>query len=65
MSWRVRINFSDGTNELIDDVFRTKEEAQYEFENWCENYSAGGETLKLAGEDYCDADIINCDIWKE
>lgn len=31
-----------------------------------ENWGAGRETLMLAGdEDYCDSDIVDCDIWKE
>ena len=65
MGWRLRINFSDGTSELVDEVFDTEEDAQDEFDSWLENWGAGQETLELAGEDYCDADIEDCDIWEE
>ena len=65
MGWRLRINFDDGTSELVDDVFDTEEDAEREYESWLENWSAGGETLMLAGEDYSDAGIEDCDIWEE
>lgn len=65
MSWRLRINFDDGSSELIDDLFETEEDAQDEYESWLENYGAGRDVLELAGEDYSDADIIDCDIWEE
>ena len=51
MGWRLRINFSDGSSELVDDVFDTEEDAQDEFDSWLENWGAGQETLELAGED--------------
>ena len=66
MAWKLQINFSDGSSELVDEDFKTKREAQEEYESWLENWGAGQETLMLAGdEDYCDADIVDCDIWKE
>lgn len=65
MGWRLKINFSDGSNNLVDDVFDTREEAEDEFDSWLENWDAGRETLMLAGEDYCEADIEDCDIWEE
>lgn len=65
MGWRLRINFSDGSSELVDEVFDTEEDAQDEFDSWPENWGAGQEILELAGEDYCDADIEDCDIWEE
>lgn len=65
MGFRLRINFSDGTNELVDDIFETEEDAQAEYESWLENWGAGREALELAGEDYVDADIEGCDIWEE
>lgn len=65
MGWRLRINFDDGTDELVDEVFDSKEEAQDEYDSWLENWGAGRETLMLAGEDYSDADIEDCDIWEE
>ncbi len=65
MGWRLKIYFSDGTEELVDDVFETEQDAQDEYNSWLENFSAGGETLMMAGEDYSDADIDDCDIWEE
>lgn len=65
MGWRLQIYFSDGSSELLDDVFDTEEDAQDEYESWLENWGAGKETLMLAGEDYDDSDIEDCDIWEE
>lgn len=65
MGWRLRVNFSDGTDELVDDVFNTEAEAMDEFNEWLDSWAAGRETLMLAGEDYSDADIEDCDIWEE
>ena len=65
MGWRLRIFFTDGSEELVDDVFDSEEEAQEEFKCWYENWGAGRETLMLAGEDYIDADIEDCEIWEE
>lgn len=65
MGWRLRINFDDGSDELVDDVFESEEDALAEYDSWLENWGAGRETLQLAGEDYSDADIEDCDIWEE
>ncbi len=65
MGWRLRINFYDGTSEEVDEVFDSEEEAQKEYESWLDNWGAGRETLELAGEDYIEADIEDCDIWEE
>lgn len=65
MGWRLKINFDDGMAELVDEVFDTEEDAQAEFNSWLENWNVGRETLMLAGEDYVDADIEDCDIWEE
>ena len=65
MGWRVRINFSDGSSELVDEIFDTEEDAMDEYESWVENWGTGRGELELAGEDYCDADIVDCDIWEE
>lgn len=65
MGWRLQINFSDGSSELVDEVFDTQEDAEAEYEDWVNNWGAGRETLVLAGEDYVDADIEDCDIWEE
>ena len=65
MAWRLKIYFSDGTSELLDDVFGSEQEAQCEYESWLDNWAEGRETLMLSGEDYSDADIDDCDIWEE
>ena len=65
MGFRLQINFSDGESMLIDDVFETEEDANAEYEVWLENWDAGKETLKLAGETYVEADIEDCDIFEE
>lgn len=65
MGWRVRINFSDGSSELVDEIFDTEFDAEAEYEEWLDSWEAGKETLMLAGEDYIDASIDDCDIWEE
>ena len=65
MAWKLNINFSDGSSELVDEDFRTRREAEAEYQEWLDNWEVGKETLMLAGEDYSDADIVDCDIWKE
>ena len=65
MGYRLKIYFSDGSEELVDEVFDTEEDAQDEYTSWLDNWNAGRETLELAGEDYVDADIEYCDIWEE
>ena len=65
MAWKLRINFSDGSSETLEESFETEQDARDEFDSWLENWSAGRETLMLAGEDYVDADIEDGDIWEE
>lgn len=65
MAWKLEIHFSDSSSELVDEDFETEQEAQDEYDSWLENWNAGRETLMLAGEDYIDADIEDCDIWEE
>lgn len=63
MGYRVIYNFSDGTSEdLLDEVFSTKKEAQAAALEGKGNYVTGTETLQLAGEEYDDAKIIDWDI---
>ncbi len=65
MAWKLKINFSDGSSELVDENFKTEQDAQNEYESWLDSWNAGKETLMLAGESYSDASIEDCDIWKE
>ena len=55
----------DKSSELVDEDFETEQDAQDEYDSWLENWNAGKKTLMLAGEDYVDADIEDCDIWEE
>ena len=63
--WRLKINFTNGSSELVDEEFETRADAKAEFESWLENWGAGARALEEAGEDYCDYDIEDCEIWKE
>lgn len=65
MAWKLKIFFSDGNEELVDEDFDTEEEAEEEYREWLENWDAGRETLELAGEPYSDAEIIDYEIWEE
>lgn len=65
MAWRLKILFDDGTEELVDEEFETEQDAQDEYDSWLDSWGAGRETLMLAGEDYCEADIEDCEIWEE
>lgn len=65
MGYRVKINYDDGTDFVVEDVFDSREEAEAEGESWMENWGAGRETLELAGEDYIDADIEDFEVYKE
>lgn len=37
MGFRLKILFSDGTEELVDDIFDTEEDAEDEYNSWIEN----------------------------
>ncbi len=65
MAWKLKIYFTDGSSEVVDEDFETEQDAQDEYESWLDSWNAGRETLMLAGEDYVDADIDDCDIWEE
>lgn len=65
MGWRLQINFNDGSSEIMDDVFESEQDAQDEYEICLESWGVGRETLMLAGEDYDDSEIEDCDIWEE
>ena len=62
MSYRLTIHFSDGSSEEVDEVFETEQDALNEYDSWLDSWESGKETLKLAGEDYVDADIDGYDI---
>lgn len=60
MGYRVYFNFDDGTTEdLLDEVFDTEEEADRAAREGMNNYSVGVETLQLGGHDYPETNIID------
>lgn len=66
MKYRVFYNFDDGTSEdLLDELFDTEEEARFAAEEGMNNYDTGVETLQLGGHDYPEANIIDYDIQEE
>lgn len=66
MSFRVYYNFDDGSSEdILDEVFDTEEEASEAALEGASNYSAGRDVLELAGEEYCEQKIIDWDIVEE
>ena len=65
MGFRLKIHFSDGSSDLVDDVFDTEEDAEAEFDSWVENWGVGRDTLELTGEDYDDSDIEDYEIFEE
>ncbi len=65
MGFRVSINFDDGNSELLDEVFETEEDAEAEARQWASDYSQGGDILKEAGEEYCEQEVVDWDIYEE
>ena len=66
MGYRVYYNFSDGRSEdLLDEVFATEEEAEEAAREGASNYSQGRDYLEEAGEDYCEETIEDWDIVEE
>ena len=62
MGYKLTIHFTDGSSEEVDEIFDTKQDALDEYDSWLDSWGAGKETLRLAGEDYIEADIDGCDI---
>ena len=62
MSYKLTIYFSDGSSEEVDEIFETEQDALDEYESWLSSWGEGREVLKLAGEDYIEADIEDYDI---
>ncbi len=65
MAWRLKILFDDGTDSLLDEEFDTEQDARNEYQSWLDNWAEGRETPMLAGEDYDESDIEDCEIWEE
>lgn len=63
MGYRVYYNFDDGHSEdLLDEVFDTWDEAEDAALEGKGNYIVGNETLQMGGHDYSEANIIDWDI---
>ncbi|AOZ94953.1 hypothetical protein [Butyrivibrio hungatei] len=63
MAYKVIYNFSDGTTDELDgEIYETYEEAEREAAQAASDFSQGGDYLREAGEDYCEATIVDWDI---
>ena len=62
MGYKLTIYFTDGSSETVDEIFETEQDAMDEYNSWLDGWGAGRETLKLAGEDYIEADIADYEI---
>jgi hypothetical protein len=66
MGYRVIYNFDDGSSEdILDEVFETEEEAEEAAREGVSDYSAGRDVLIEAGEKYCEQEIVDWDIVEE
>lgn len=60
MGYRVYYEFDDGsTEDLLDIIFDTEEEAEQAALEGMGNYSVGVETLQMGGHDYPEAQIVD------
>lgn len=64
MGYKYRFNFDDGSTMESDDVFDTKEEAEWEAQNDASAYSQGGDYLEEAGMARCEMEIVDWDIFE-
>ena len=63
MGYRVIYNFDDGSSEdLLDEVFKSRREAEDAAEQGASNYSQGRGYLEEAGESHDNAEIVSWDI---
>lgn len=65
MAYTVCINFDDGTEEYLDETFKTEKAADKAARQWASDYSQGGDCLREAGKEACDAEVIGWDIMEE
>ena len=66
MGYRVFYEFDNGEMEdVLDEVFKTKKEAEEAAAEGAGNYNVGRDVLKEAGEDYCEENIVDWTIVKE
>lgn len=66
MAWKLKIIFSDGSEEIVDEGFDTREDAEAEYESWLENYKAGYYAENDDDDDeYYGNEIEDCEIWED
>lgn len=64
--YRLEVLFSDGSVELEEESFETKEDAYEEYLDWKESYPVGQEMMRqLDDEDYSSATITGYRIYQE
>lgn len=64
--YRLEVLFSDGSVELEEESFETKEDAYEDYLDWVENYPVGQEMMRqLDDEDYSSATITGYRIYQE
>lgn len=64
MGYKVIFNYSDGSvdEDLLDEVFDSREEAYSEAAQASSDYTQGNEYLDEAGEEYSSKEIVDWDI---
>ena len=66
MGYRVFYEFDNGEMEdVLDEVFKTKKEAEEAAIEGAGNYNVGRDVLRDAGEDYSEENIVDWTIVKE
>ncbi len=65
MGFKLKIFFDDGSDEVLDEVFETEQDAENEYDVWLDSWRTGRNTLKLAGEDYDDSEIEDYEVFEE
>ncbi len=62
MGYKLKVCFSDGIVEEVDEIFETEEAAIEEYNVWLDSWETGKEVLKMANEKYIDATIEGYNI---
>ncbi len=64
---KYKVDITDLSGKLIEtleDSFDSYEDAEYEAQQWISDYSAGADTLQLAGRSFDDPDDIDYEIYE-
>lgn len=66
MAWRLRIDFTDGTSMLDEEIYETEDEAIDSRSDWFGSWGQGMEDLELnGGEDFDSREIEDIEIFEE